>query len=340
MKNKDVIIIGGGPAGLESAYQLARQSFNVTVFEKDIVAGGHLSRIFKLFPNFLDADEIREEMLQKSKQPGITVRTGSEITTLEENQGDWQVTTASGETTHASAVILATGFKLFEARYKEELGYGIYKDVITTVEMEQMIRSGIITTADGRMPKRIVFVNCVGSRDEKAGNHYCSRVCCINAVKQSIEVKELLPETDVYCFYMDIRMAGQFYEELYRKSQEVHNVNYIRGRVSEASETPDKRIQIKAEDTLSQLPMKMTVDLLVLMVGVEASEGTSNLGGQTGISGEYGFARSQGLLITDNHTIKKGLFLAGCCKRPLTFPETMADARAAALEVSNYLNQE
>ncbi len=338
MKNKNVIVIGGGPAGVESAYHLACQSIPVTLFEKENSIGGHIPKIYKLFPNFLDADLILDEMKQKSSHDNLTVKSGTEIVGLSDNGGNWQVETNSGEKYSADAVILASGFKTFDARYKEELGYGIYQGVITTTELEQMIRSGKVLTPNGKIPQRIAFVNCVGSRDEKAGNHYCSRVCCINAVKQSIGVKELHPETDVYCFYMDIRMAGQFYEELYRKSQEVHNVNYIRGRVSEAAETIDGRIQIKAEDTLSQLPMKMTVDLLVLMIGVEASEGTSRLGKSAGIIGEYGFAKSHGLHTSDNHTIKDGLFLAGCCKRPLTLPEAVADARAAALQVYNYLN--
>ena len=239
----------------------------------------------------------------------------------------------------ADAVLLATGFQAFDAKRKEELGYGIYDNVITSIEFEEMYKTGKILTAQGTVPKRIAFLNCVGSRDEKVGNHYCSRVCCINAVKQSIEFKELVPDAEAFCFYMDMRMAGQFYEELYRKSQEKHGVNYIRGRISEAAATIDKRIQIKSEDTLTGLPLKMTVDILVLMVGIESSDSTTKLSQQNGIAGEYGFAKSLSLHTMDNLTAKEGLFLAGSCKRPLTLPETVADARAASIQIINYLKK-
>ena len=340
MKNKTVIIIGGGPAGIEAAYNLAINSYNVTILEKEAQIGGNINNIVKLFPNFINTDEIIKSLLHKSHHENIKLHTNTEITQLFCENNLWYAKIASGETFSADAVLLASGFKTFDARFKEELGYGIYSGVITSIELEAMFRKGEITTPEGKTPQRIAFLNCVGSRDEKVGNHYCSRVCCVNAVKQSIEIKELLPETEIFCFYMDIRMAGQFYEELYRKSQEKHNVNYIRGRISEAAATIDNRVQIKCEDTLNQLPMKMTVDLLVLMVGTEASEGTTSLGGQVGIKGEYGFAKSLNLHAADNQTIRDGLFLAGSCKRPLTLPETMADARAAALQMLNYLNKD
>ncbi len=339
MENRKVIIIGGGPAGIEAAYNLALNNCSVTVLEKEAHIGGNINNIVKLFPSFVSADEIHENFSQKSQHENIKLYTNTDITQLFFENDLWHAKDASGETYTADALLLSTGFKTFDARFKEELGYGIYSGVITSVELEAMFKEGKITTPEGKIPQRIAFLNCVGSRDEKVGNHYCSRVCCINAVKQSISIKELLPDTEVFCFYMDIRMAGQFYEELYRKSQEKHNVNYIRGRISEAAATIDNRVQIKCEDTLNQLPMKMTVDLLVLMVGTEASDGTTNLGEQVGVKGEYGFAKSLNLHGADNLTIKKGLFLAGSCKRPLTLPETMADSRAAAFEILNYLNQ-
>lgn len=338
MNSKEVIVIGGGPAGIEAAYNLAENSVKVRLFEKDDDIGGHIRNRVKLFPNFEDASEIRNKFREKLNHSNIEVFTNSEITDLYKNGTYWHVKNKNGRDFKADAVVLATGFSMFDAKYKEELGYGIYDNVITTEEFEEMFEKQKILTSDGRIPKRIAFLNCVGSRDEKVGNHYCSRVCCINAVKQSIEAKELLPDAEIYCFYMDIRMAGQFYEELYRKSQEQYNISYIRGRISEAAETLDKRIQIKAEDTLNKMPMKMTVDILVLMTGLEASESTSLLAEQNGIRGEYGFAKSLNLHAADNLTVNNAMFLAGVCKRPLTLPETMADARAAALQIINYFN--
>ncbi|MDD4149359.1 MAG: FAD-dependent oxidoreductase [Bacteroidales bacterium] len=335
--DKKVLIIGGGPAGIETAYSLALQDVKVVMIEKDANVCGNIQNWEKLFPDFKDAEEVRKILSQKLNHPNIEVITNTEIKNLYPQGNLWFAKNDDERIFEANAALLATGFEVFDAKRKEELGYGIYDNVITSADFEKMYKSRKILTAEGRVPQRIAFLNCVGSRDEKVGNHYCSRVCCINAVKQAIEFKELVPDAKAYCFYMDMRMAGQFYEELYRKSQEKYGVTYIRGRTSEAAVTRDNRIQIKAEDTLSALPMKMTVDLLVLMVGIEASAGTTLLSEQNDVLGLYGFAKPLGLYSEDNMTTKPGLFLAGTCKRPLTLPETLADARSAATDIIKYL---
>lgn len=337
MENKSVLIIGGGPAGIEAANSLANQGVKVTLIEKSEDEGGNIRNWVKLFPDFSNAEDVRANFRNILKNENINFISNTEISSLFRDGNNWVAKNGSDKIFKADAALLTTGFEVFDAKRKEELGYGIYDNVITSVDFEQMYKSGKITTAEGKVPERIAFLNCVGSRDEKVGNHYCSRVCCINAVKQAIEFKELVPNAKAFCFYMDMRMAGQFYEELYRKSQEKYGVTYIRGRISEAAATMDNRIQIKAEDTLSALPMKMTVDMLVLMVGIESSLSTTELSRQNDVLGLYGFSKSKGLYGNDNLTNREGLFLAGTCKRPLTLPETFADARSAAVEIVKYL---
>ena len=196
-----------------------------------------------------------------------------------------------------------------------------------------MIRQKKIINSMGETPKRIVFLQCVGSRDEKSGNHYCSKLCCVTAVKQAIEVKKMLPNCEVYLFYMDLRMWGQHFEEMYRTAQQEYGVNFIRGRISEAGGTFDGRIQIKAEDTLLSRPLKMTSDLLVLMVGMEASKGTRELSDKCHICGEYGFAQSSDPHLHDCVTTQHNLFVAGSCKRPMTLTDAINDGRSAAYEI-------
>ena len=230
-------------------------------------------------------------------------------------------------------MLLSTGYTPFDAHRKEELGYGIYPGVHTSLEMEKMIREKSILNSVGDAPKRVVFLQCVGSRDEKSGNLYCSKLCCVTAVKQAIEVKKMLPNCEVFVFYMDLRMWGQHFEEMYRTAQQEYGINFIRGRISEAGGTFDGRVQIKAEDTLLGRPLKMTSDLLVLMVGMEASQGTKKLSEMCHICGEYGFAQSRDPHLNDCLTAAPNLFVAGACKRPMTLTDALNDGRSAAYDI-------
>ncbi len=140
----------------------------------------------------------------------------------------------------AEALILATGYELFDAHRKEEYGYGIYNNVITSADLEKMFRSGKpLTTLNGKTPRKIGIVHCVGSRDEKVGNLYCSKVCCVTGVKQAIEIKKMVPGCDVFSFYMDLRMFDRHFEEMYFEAQQKWGVNFIHGRLSECAETTE-----------------------------------------------------------------------------------------------------
>ena len=166
-------------------------------------------------------------------------------------------------------------------------------------------------------PRRVAFVHCVGSRDEKVGNLYCSKVCCVTGVKQAIEIKEIWPETEVFNFYMDLRMFDRHFEEMYYEAQRDWGINFIRGRVSECAENADGSIVVKVEDTLTARPLKITVDLLVLLAGMVPSPGTASLAEMLGIAtGDDRF-----LLPADEHTLANttntpGVFVAGAVKGP------------------------
>lgn len=331
---KKIAVIGAGPAGIEAASLLATQGLEVVIYEKEGQPLHNLTDKAYLFPNFADAQEVSKEILAKLSTPRLTLKADTEVTQLQPQAATngWLV---NGEA--YNAVLLATGYSTFDAHRKEELGYGIYPGIHTSLEMEKMLREGKIVNTIGDTPRRIAFLQCVGSRDEKVGNHYCSKLCCVTAVKQAIEVKKLMPQCEVYVFYMDLRMWGQHFEELYLQAQSDYGIKFIRGRISEAGSTFDRKVQIKAEDTLMGRPLKLTVDLFVLMVGMEASRGTRNLGMQTAIGGDYGFVQSVDPHIADNLTAQSGLFVAGSCKRPMTLTDSLTDARSAAYEVLKHL---
>lgn len=336
---KKVAIIGAGPAGIEAASVLARTGAHVTVFEKSSEPLSNLRDKSFLFPNFQPSSELADELSGKLLADNITVRYGSCITELKWKGTSWELVCDGSQDLIFDAVLIATGYRTFDASRKEELGYGIYKGVITSLEMEQMIKSGSILNANGDIPQRIAFLQCVGSRDEKSGNNYCSKVCCVTAVKQAIEVRKILPKTELTVFYMDLRMWGQGFEEMYRTAQEKYGIDFIRGRISEAASTFDGRIQIKTEDTLLGLPMKASVDLLVLMVGMEASDGTRAVGKSCDICGEYGFVKTLNPHLYDNETDRPGLFAAGSCKRPMSINDSVNDGRSAATVIREYLDQ-
>ena len=334
---KKVAIIGAGPAGIEAASILANQQVEVLLFEKSLNTLSNMLDKAYLFPDFSPANDLVDKLNKKLLHQQITLFTGTEITDVKKDGKEWKVIDAKGMSYIVSAVLLTSGYSVFDAKRKEELGYGIYNGVITSIDLEKMIKYNQIENSMGDKPKRIVFLQCVGSRDEKSGNNYCSKICCVTAVN-SIEVKKLFARYRCLYIYMDLRMWGQSFEEMYRESQEKYDVSYVRGRISEAASTFDKKIQIKAEDTLLGVPLKMTTDLLVLMVGMEASCGTKTLAETLHIKGEYGFAKSLNCHLQDNETTQQGLFIAGSCKRPMGINETLADARSASVIIMEYIN--
>lgn len=328
---KKIAIIGAGPAGIEAASILAKNGNEVQLFEKSSNTLSNILDKAYLFPDFSSAQDLADKLNAKLLNDKINLTCNTEIVDVKKEGEEFKLVDKDGKTYIADSVLITTGYTLFDAHRKEELGYGIYKGVITSLDLERMIRHQQISTFIGELPKRVVFLQCVGSRDEKSGNHYCSKVCCVTAVKQAIEVRKMLSEAEIYIYYMDLRMWGQGFEEMYRAAQEKYDIRFVRGRISEASATFDGRVQIKSEDTLIGQPLKMTTDLLVLMAGMEPSQGTRTLAEKCGIAGDYRFIATQGPHTNDNLTAVEGIYVAGSAKRPMSVRDTLTDAAAAAL---------
>jgi len=334
--SKNVIIIGGGPAGIEAARTIAKFGHTPILIEKSDRLGGHLARWDRLFPQGLPAADLLDELTRDLE--GIKYFTDAEVSSINNIAGDYQVFLTNGITVTAQALLLTTGFQLFDATIKQEYGYGIYDRVITNADLEAYFR----TRDDWRVkdPKVIGFVHCVGSRDEKVCNRQCSKVCCATAVKQATEIKQLFPDATVYCFYMDLRMFGRGYEDMYYNAQ-LAGVRFVRGRVSEVSEQQDGRLFVKAEDTLMSKPLRVTMDLLVLMSGIVAPAQNRDIARMLKIQlGSDGFYTAKNPMNDPCVATRKGLFFAGTCTGPKTLPETLSEARDAALMISEYLSEE
>ena len=320
---------------MQAALRLSEQGAEPLIIEKEAELGGKLRGWYVLFPSFTPASEVLSELRRRVQERGIEVMTSTEVRGFTRQS----VTLADGRTLPCDSVVVASGFTLFDATVKEEYGYGIYDNVITSADLERMFAEGRVGRSDGVRPKRIAFLHCVGSRDEKVCQQHCSRVCCITGVKQAMEMKELFPEADVFNFYMDIRMFGPGYEEMYREAQQKYNIHFVRGRISEAAPTIDGRVQIKAEDTLTGRPLRMSVDMLVLLVGMRAGD-TNPAYEAAGLRrAESGFMAPRDLFLGNVRSGVEGIFYAGTVTAPKNIGETLNEGAAAAAEVLNYLKK-
>jgi len=244
------------------------------------------------------------------------------------------------------AIIVATGFTQFDHSVYGEYGYGKYKDVITGLHFERMVNSSgptggkVLRPSDGKEAKDVVFIQCVGSRDEQKGVSYCSRVCCMYTAKHALLLKEHNKDAQAYVFYIDIRAAGKNYEEFVKNVQDKHGAVYLRGRVSRVFEKGGKLI-VRGADTLSGAQIEIQADLVVLAAGLVAQPDAAKLAQTMHIPYD------KNNLFTEAHpklapaeTITSGVFLAGACQSPKDIPDTVATASAAAAKVLGLLVQD
>lgn len=237
------------------------------------------------------------------------------------------------------AIVAATGFDLFDWTVYGEYGGGKYPDVITSLQYERMLSASgptgghVKRPSDGKEPKDVVFIQCVGSRDKSVGRPYCSGFCCMYTAKQAILTKDHIPDSQSYVFYMDIRSPGKMYDEFTRRAQEEYKARYIRGRVSMVYPQGDKLI-VRGADTLMGGQVEVEADLVVLAVGAESAKGASGLAEKLRISYDsYGFYMEGHPKLKPVETNTAGVYLAGSCQGPKDIPSSVAQGSAAAAKV-------
>ena len=322
---------------MEAARALLALGHTPILIEAAKELGGHVASWHKLFPDMSSAKEIVARL--RADISGANIFTSTKVISLNRLADGYSLKLSNGIVVNAAALLISTGFSLFDASKKEEYGYGVYDRVITNSDLEAWF-SGKEDERVPKDPKAVGFVHCVGSRDLKACNGQCSKVCCATAIKQAIEIKERFPYAKVYCFYMDLRLFGKKYEDFYVNAQRDYGIQFIRGRVSEVGETIDGRVQLKAEDTLSGKPLKVQLDLLVLMSGIVRNPSVQDLASMAGLETDSdGFLRSVDNEYSVVESNRPGIFFAGSCTGPKTVPETIAEARSAALSIHSYLEK-
>jgi heterodisulfide reductase subunit A len=245
-----------------------------------------------------------------------------------------------------NAIVLATGLVLYDPSAVREYGYKKYKNVVTILDLEQMTSihgptgGGIVRISDQKTPKRIAFIQCVGSRSTRTKNNFCSGVCCMYTAKDAALVKMLIPEAEVYVFYIDLRVFGKGYQELVNKVRDDLGVNYIRGRPGGIWEDPKtKDLIISYEDTLNRKAEKLRVDMVVLSPALLPHPNNHKLAEMLGIElDEDGFFKSPNPVASPCDTTLEGVFTCGYSRGPRGVSESATQASAVAGRVAEKIS--
>ncbi|HEB79276.1 MAG TPA: CoB--CoM heterodisulfide reductase iron-sulfur subunit A family protein [Rhodospirillales bacterium] len=244
------------------------------------------------------------------------------------------------------AIIVATGFELYGKEKLSEYGYGKYPDVLDGLQFERLCSASgatgghILRPSDHKVPKKIVFIQCVGSRDPELHCPYCSKVCCMYTAKHAMLYKKHVPDGKAHIFYIDIRSGGKGYEEFIQRAIDDDHVMYLRGKVSQLYEE-DGKIIVQGSDTLSGQMVEINADMVVLAVAMVPTRGTREMAKVLKISlDKDGFLAEAHPKLKPVESVTAGVFLAGAGQSPKDIPETVAQASAAAAKAIILLSQE
>ncbi len=253
------------------------------------------------------------------------------------------------------AIIVATGYQLYgigkradDARVSGygEYGYGRYRDVINSLQFERLVSASGPTSgelrrpSDGKVPKTVVFVSCVGSRDNAKGLSYCSKICCMVNAKHTMLFKHKVHDGEAHVFYMDIRAGGKNYDEFVRRAIEQDGAHYHRGRVSKITEE-DGQLIVRGIDTLAGEPLTIAADLVVLASAMRPADGVEELAQKVNVGyDEFGFLSESHPKLRPVETNAAGVFVCGACHGPKDIPEAVSQASAAAGKVQLMFSRE
>ncbi|MFA9473524.1 MAG: FAD-dependent oxidoreductase [Filomicrobium sp.] len=334
--SKPILIVGGGPAGLAAAHAVASIGHRSVLVEKAEIFGGApiQSGYAKLVPSGLWAKDAIGGMVRRVENNSqIDKKLNTVVKTFDGTPGNFVAELSDGTRVEAGSAILTTGFTHFDSVNKPEWGFGLFPDVVTTTQVEQMISSGkgVRCPSDNRKPKRVAILLCVGSRDRQIGREWCSKICCTVSANLAMEIREELPETHVYIYYMDIRTFGHYETDYYWKSQEEFKVKYIKARIAEVT-SDGKQLIVKGEDTLVKRPITIPFDLVVHAIGMDPNVDNMTLSAVFRVDlHKQGFIARKDTYGVMGATSRAGVFVAGAAIGPETIDDSIAQANAAAL---------
>ncbi|UCH89178.1 MAG: CoB--CoM heterodisulfide reductase iron-sulfur subunit A family protein [Thermoplasmata archaeon] len=429
---KNILVIGGGVAGIQASLDLADKGINVYLVEREPSIGGIMALLDKTFPtNDCSICILAPKMNECFANPNIRILTNSELISLEGEAPDFRATivkkarfvdekkcTGCGDCTQkcpvkvpnkynmnldkrkaiylpfpqsvprimtidkerclkftkdkcgncikvckagaidyeqndekivldVGAVIVASGFEIYNPSDMFEYGYGKYSNVKTAMEYERLIcASGptgghLVVEPGGERPKRLGFIQCVGSRDLSRKNPYCSSVCCMHATKEAMLAKEHYDDIETYIFFLDLRAVGKNFQQYVDRAKKDYGIKYLRARPGRIMENEEKgTLTIWYDDLIDPHIQSIDVDMVVLCTALMPSSTAPKMGEILGIElDEYGFFCAKDPLANPVCSTKKGIFIAGYCAGPKDIPESVAEASGASARASEVIAQ-
>ncbi|MCK5206611.1 MAG: CoB--CoM heterodisulfide reductase iron-sulfur subunit A family protein [Cyclobacteriaceae bacterium] len=343
------LVIGGGIAGMTTALELADAGNSVHLVEKSDQLGGNVGRVDLTAPYYYSATDLLTDRITRTKShKKIQVYLQSKVTDLSGFVGNFTaniihlngvpVSEKVPTEVQIGNVAICTGYKEFDASRVTHYGYGKLPNVITSFELERMLRAGKVETKEGKTPKYVAIIHCVGSRN-KEFHTYCSRVCCMTALKYAHEIKSANPECYVSDVYIDMNAFGKGHEDFYLQSSQAKTLFLMydkenRPVIHKAEPSDDCEMLIEVHEKLSGEHIEIPADLIVLMVGMEAREDAHEIAHLAGISQDKdGWFIESHPKLEPVATTTDGVFIAGTCVAPKDIPDTVAQARAAAARI-------
>jgi heterodisulfide reductase subunit A len=337
------LVLGGGVAGLTAALELAEADQQVFLVERSPKLGGNVARLDLTFPYLDSARDIMEDLVARvERHPKIRVLLESELVELKGFIGNYKpkVKTAAGEVLEldVGSAVICTGYKEFDAARAARFGHGRLPDVVTSFELEAMLRRGRVETKAGKRPRYVSIIHCVGSRSDEF-HRYCSRVCCMSALKYGHQIRSAVPDAYVADLYTDMNAFGKGCEDFYKKSAEARTMfllfdKHHPAEVRLASPGDDCNMLIGFKELLSGEQIEMPADLVVLMVAMEPREDSERVARIANISRDKeGWFIESHPKLDPVATTTDGIFIAGACQAPKDIPESVSQARAAVARI-------
>jgi len=242
------------------------------------------------------------------------------------------------------SVIVATGYNLFDPKKIERYGYGTYRNVITSMQMERQLAptrpfNNILRPSDGKVPDKIAYIFCTGSRDHSVGNPICSQVCCMYSSKQAQLLMGALPMADITLYYINVRAFGKGFNEFYIQTSDM-GATYVKGKIALISEKENGNLILRYEDFKTGQVTESEHDLVVLSVGLIANPAIKKVFKNANLEiDQLNFIKQTDLLQNPALTSIPGVFVAGTATAPMDIPDTIMSAGAAAAEASGYLKR-